>query len=661
MSWIQKLYETYPFAESDDGEKPWPDAHVKKNAHIELVIDKEGNFLRATVLEGNDSATLIPVTEKSAARTGNIDAHPLCEELSYCALDLSEGVKKKSQRNKSYLELLNQWCDSSDTHSKVVSVRKYVSKATLWADISRHHNFPLAFKGKSAQKIMPDKCFVRWKIEEPGNPVSGTWEDESLIQSWIIFEQTLNPKVGFCYVTGREVRLAKFHPKYVRHAADGARFVTQNDWDSFTFLGRFTDSKKEVTENFEPSQVCEIAYEVTQKAHNTLRWLIARQGSKNGDQVVVAWAVSGKPVPTPITETASWNLDDFGDESSATETTSQKPKLDLATDLGQRFGRALEGYMAGYFNGQIANLQDDESVVIMGLDSATPGRMAITYYRDFRAREYVQTIELWHIHLAWPQRVTKEISVDGKKPKTQVRWLPGAPSPWAILQAAYGDVVKSNEELKRSLYERLLPCILENQPLPADLIKLAVGRASNPNNSEYWEWERNVGVACALFCGFHHPERQPDPNKRRSYAMALDLENRSRDYLYGRLLAVAEHIEETALRVAKVERSTTAARLMQRFSDRPFSTWKTINDQLQPYIQQLVVSRRGYIENRKKDLDSIMNLFQGSDFTNDKGLSGEYLLGFHCQRMALRETKEKTASEQKNQHNINDEQEGSEP
>ena len=36
--------------------------------------------------------------------------------------------------------------------------------------------------------------------------------------------------------------------------------------------------------------------------------------------------------------------------------------------------------------------------------------------------------------------------------------------------------------------------------------------------------------------------------------MALETERTDRDYLYGRLLAVAEHIEETALRIAKEPR-----------------------------------------------------------------------------------------------------------
>lgn len=637
MSWMAKLYDTYTHIEGVGGNIPWPVAHVKKNAHVEVTVDATGCFIRAKVLEGDGSSTLIPVTEKSGARTGNIDPHPLCEELSYMAFDLVDGVKKKEERNKRYFELLSMWCDSAFSHAKAKSVRDYISKKTLWTDISSHVDFPIVFKANSTQKIAANKCFIRWRVESPGDLMTGTWEDPSLIESWINFEKTLNPKVGFCHITGVESRLAKFHPKFIRHAADGARFITQNDWDGFTFLGRLTDLKKEVTEKFKPSQVSEISYEVTQKAHNALRWLISNQASRNGDQVVVAWAVSGKPRPDPLVPT--YDLDDF-DEITNDDQDSLSTETDLTTDLGQSFSKALSRYMAGYFDGRIASLRDNESIVVMGLDSATPGRMAIIYYRDFMAREYVETIQKWHLHLAWPQRVSKEVSSGGKKPKNRVYWPISAPSPWSILQATYGDVVKSNEELKKSLYERIMPCILEGRALPYDLVNLAVTRASNRNNSKDWEWEQNLGVACALYRGFHHPERQPDSSRRRNYLMSLDTEYASRDYLFGRLLAVAEQIEEMAMYIAgEPSRTTHASRLMQRFSDRPSSTWLTIENSLSPYQQRLRV-KRPYLEAAyKRMLDDILDMFSQIDFSTDKRLSGEYLLGFHCQRKWLRDHK----------------------
>ena len=65
--------------------------------------------------------------------------------------------------------------------------------------------------------------------------------------------------------------------------------------------------------------------------------------------------------------------------------------------------------------------------------------------------------------------------------------------------------------------------------------------------------------------------------------MTLETDRRTRDYLYGRLLAIAENIESRALFVARETRDTTAARLMQRFADRPYSTWRTIELALVPY------------------------------------------------------------------------------
>ncbi len=635
MSWLEKLYETYSHINMESSDVPWPEAHIKKNAHVEVAIDQNGNFIQAKVLGGDTASTLIPVTEKSGARTRNIDPHPLCEELSYCAFDLVEGVMKKNERNKRYLELLNSWADSSFTHPKVKAIRDYISKSTVWSDVSSNIEFPINFKTKNTQKIEANKCFVRWRVEGVGHLTAGTWEDQSLIDSWIGFEKTFDSKFGFCYVTGKESRLAKFHPKLIRNAADGARFITQNDWDGFTFRGRFTDLKKEVTETFKPSQVSEVSYEVTQKAHNALRWLIANQASKNGDQVIVAWAVSGKPVPPPLVPT--FDLDNF-DEVAEDGKNALATETDVTTDLGQNFAKALKRYMAGYFDGRIANLKEQESIVIMALDSATPGRMAITYYRDFMAKSYVQTVEKWHSHLAWPQRVSKKVESGVKKPKTMVRWPVSAPSPWSILQTAYGHVVKINEELKKSLYERIMPCILEGRALPIDIVNLAVIRASNRNNSTHRAWERSLGVACALYRGFHHPERQPDPNKKREYAMSLDMQHTGRDYLFGRLLAIAERVEEMVMVLAKEPgRTTHAGRLMQRFSDRPASTWVHIHKALAPYQQRLQAMLPPLELAYGELLDDISAAFSREDFLSDKKLTGEYLLGFHCQRKWLRE------------------------
>ena len=202
-------------------------------------------------------------------------------------------------------------------------------------------------------------AFVRWRVQVPGDPVSAVWEDRQIRDSWVRFDLSRKTNRGLCMVTGDTSILAENHPKRLRHAADGAKLISSNDLSGFTFRGRFDQA----------GQAYGIGSVVTQKAHSALCWLIARQGYKAGDQAVVSWAVSGKDIPDPLADTARLfeiaGLDDIAEESAPYE-----------GDAGQHFALRLKKAISGYR----AKLEDLEGIVIIGLDSATPGRMAITYY-----------------------------------------------------------------------------------------------------------------------------------------------------------------------------------------------------------------------------------------------------------------------------------------
>jgi CRISPR-associated protein Csd1 len=370
-------------------------------------------------------------------------------------------------------------------------------------------------------------------------------------------------------------------------------------------------------------QPCSISFEVSQKAHNALRWLINRQGFRNGDQVFVAWAVSGKTIPDPMQSTFA--LFEQPLELQKLEEEEIEDNIDHAVDLGRSFAEKFNNYLSGYNT----KLDPNEQIIVIGLDSATSGRMGIIYYRTLLASEFMDRLQCWHLQFSWPQRCSIELN---RKKKTI--WTVSSPAPRHIAEAAYGDVLKSNETLKKNLFERIMPAIIDGQPFPRDIMRSAVRRASNRNNIEYWAWEHNLGVACALYRGFY--QRQPE-QMRRNYSMSLEETRNTRDYLYGRLLAIAEKVEEVALSLGSEVRPTTAARMMQRFADRPFSTWRNIFLALQPYMQRLQSSRGGFLTNRKKDLDTVLSLFQDGEFEHDKPLSGEFLLGYHCQRMSYRQ------------------------
>ena len=189
-------------------------------------------------------------------------------------------------------------------------------------------------------------------------------------------------------VTGEQVALAEKHPKRIRGAGDGARLLSSNDADGYTFRGRFLDA----------AQAFGVGSAVTQKAHSALRWLIERQGSR-GDQVFVSWSVGGNPVPDPLAN----SVDFFARFIEVSDTAA------YSGDAGQRFALQLRNAIAGCRN----KLDPNDDVVVMGLDAATPGRLAITFYRELKGSEFLSRISAWHERYAWPQRYSKKLSFTG--------------------------------------------------------------------------------------------------------------------------------------------------------------------------------------------------------------------------------------------------------
>lgn len=602
MSWIQKLCKTAENIDKmnlNESDKPWPVAHMAKKAHVEITLDNKGILRNIRILKYDEAVTLIPTTEDSASRTNTIAPHPLCEELSYCAQDLPGRDERRYSNMK---KLMEGWLNSIYSHPKVRAVYTYLEHATVYADLAKNNIFPFKsvnYKDKKTP-VKDEKVFIRWRIEEPDNLCSGTWQDASLIDSWISYDSSMHEKNGFCMLDGEPERIAKSHSRFLRASDDGAKLISSNDTEGFTFLGRFTDKKTD-----SGKQCCSIGYIASQKAHNTLRWLIGRQGYRKIDnefgEAFVAWSVSCKNIPDPFANT----LDFLGEQE---ELSSASHSIG---DIGQSFALRLNKRIAGYK----ASISDTEDIVVMGLDSATPGRMAITFYRELTGSEFLSRIEQWHQNFAWYQNFGKKVQ------------FVGVPAPKDIAWAAYctkiGDKMADvDKKLLNATVERVLSCITDGAKFPEDLINLTVRRATNRNGLDPWEWEKCLGIACSLYKGI---------NKERSYKMALEENRKTRDYLYGRLLAVADSLEKWALRESREERPTNAARLMQRFADRPCSTWRNIELALTPYKARLGKKIRKHDD----AIAEIMSGFVADEYSSDSPLTGEFLLGYHCQRDAL--------------------------
>lgn len=630
MSWIDKLARTYELNNGSPGLVP--PFHVGKVSHVIVTLDPSSSFVDARLLlDKKEQEKIIPCTVDSQSRTSGLCPHPLFDTLQYIAGDLedcfipSSGIKVDKEKLHDAFELyINQlrgWCEAKQNRL-VGIVYQYLTKKCLAGDLVRKGILPadecgrvfLEAPSSSFSSEYPiykvvtggdlSKAFILFEISDAGD--DGTtvrlWEDKSVRDSWQSYYMDMlladpDSLKGFCQVIGKDTILAKMHPKQICNSADNSKIISSNDDQGFTYRGRFE----------EPMQACGIGLEVSQKAHAALRWLLAKQGMHEGSMYLVTWAVDDNPkIPKPNVNTFELYCDEEMEEDF------------IPPDTAEAAAHALNKLINGYS----ARLNATGLCLIV-LDAATCGCLAIKTFRDLEESIYFANIRKWHTECAWLQFCGKD-----KKSGKKIRFY-GAPSPRDIAKAACGPMKEDDSRIK-SIVSRLLPCIIDGTRVPRDILDAVVRRASHFESAEYTAFRRNLSIACALYR--YNNSINPEGG---SYKMSLDQNLKSRDYLYGRLLAIADYLEKSAMSDSEQSRPTNAMRLMACFSEHPYSTWRNLYNQLNPYRVRLASNNPGLSVILEKLMSEVINLFSQEDYSSNRPLSGEYLLGFYCQKQSF--------------------------
>lgn len=618
MSWLLNLYHTY-LANSeavgvidkkhDDREYTLlPVAHTTQNAHITVLVTPEGEFHNAWVNGKAEMNTLIPATEKSASRAGAVVApYPLHDKLSYVAGDLvqySSNEKASDEPFNQYINQLGEWAASPHAVDKVKSIYAYLSKRHLIRDLVNERVLFLDEndrlleqwdkKYESDTQKKPDlfsiiageqeSAFVRFDVHST-EASAAVWRDKEMYDSFINYYNGRLGDEDFCYVTGKMLPGTERHANKIRHAGDKAKLISANDTSGFTFRGRFVEAK----------DAASISYVVSQKAHNALKWLINRQGKTIDQRVFLVWGNNDPDVPDISEDTFSFIFEDEVED---------EPSVFTDKPYAVEFSKAMDGYR------NKLNKNHESDINILVLDSATTGRLAVLYYRNMNKELYLNKLQNWHSENAWLHRYRRDNKEIG---------FYGAPATKDIAFAAYGP--NASDKAIKGLMERMLPCVVDGQKIPSDIVRSACNRASNPVSMETWEWEKTLSIACFL------------ANKKEGYEVALDENNEERDYLFGRLLAIADVMERKALGFDE-KRSTNAIRYMNAFSRHPERTWGIIQASLQPHQAKMGTGLREL----SGLIDDVATRIPFADF-NNRPLSSKYLLGYYSQRHALNPSK----------------------
>lgn len=576
---------------------------------VVIVINGKGNFIRAySIPPANAGAQektyiSIPVSEASMARSSTSaweNPHPLFDQFEYVKGHGRnfEGLQTSSKQVAGYLRTLQNFANATD-NSNIKAIASYVAKRSIEVDISH-------LKPKS-------KTMVLYEVEIPKVRLAKTWEDPSVYESWHNF-YIKNKKHIIDGISGTEQADALFHPKKITNYSANAKLISANDNNNFTFRGRFESAKESVS----------VGYESSQKAHQFLRFLIDDRAVFCGEQAIMSFSIGSieKDLPPPLDdEITLWDTIQTG----STLQTKVEQRASLQAETGHDYAAALHAALNGPKYRQALELHPE--TIILALDAATSGRMAITFYRHLPRCEYLDKLLAWHQDCKWTHTFKS-------RETGQIVSYIGAPFADRIIEAVFGRPRGAQDnnyaKLKKSARARLLKCVFDGSPLPTDYVAAPVRRVSNPQSItrkgkfDRLGFDQLLSTTCALIRKVHKQRTQEE------IPLSLDAKRTDRDYLYGRLLGAADKLEEYALHKGQKDRTVTAAiRYMQALSQRPFSTWQTIHNCLLPYIQVVKGSFAC------QAIEEAKNLFISGDFEKDIPLDGSYLLGYYHQRARI--------------------------
>ena len=116
--------------------------------------------------------------------------------------------------------------------------------------------------------------------------------------------------------------------------------------------------------------------------------------------------------------------------------------------------------------------------------------------------------------------------------------------------------------------------------------------------------------------------------------MSLNKDSLDRSYLFGRLLAIAERLEEQVYFKDGVPgRETNARKFWSTYVRKPAKTWAVIYDKLLPYMNRLPGGSRNFYSLL---FEEILGKLEDTKSFDNEPLKENYLLGYYSQYAALR-------------------------
>ncbi len=599
--------------------------HGIKEQVIDVIIDENGSFVDASVDRQYSKKTLLAVTEDSSTRTSSSAAtmpHALNDNLMFMSSGHYLNKEGVNVSYNAYMKQLGAWCSSKESCTQIRAVYHYLTENDLVDDLISHGKLNNA-KGEAEDLVKIRKYVVRWIVQTKNADVAETWVNENVLQSWSLYYSELHEHSSQHIIDGldgRQTDVARKHPKPISAYRNSKLIsIAQKENSMLHFKGeRFNDQ----------NQVLQIGYQNSQKAHNALSWLIDTQSV----------AISKNSLPFGSTEAkpkfiVCWSPDLSPNE--ANKALGEAFKL-MIQDVGADYEIYDDILKRGLY-GLKGEKELKQSISVLELDRSGDGRFSPVLYRSFKSSEFWKKVIAWFDHCQW-------YFWD----RSQKRAVLRSPSLFDIARCAYGIeridekehcFLDVNDSILKDTVNILLSIVLDSGIMPDSLIRRITTQASSPERfagkegSRWRNWNEIMNTACAVLHYKHMKIGKGD------HDLILDRTNSDRSYLFGRLLAVLDRIENTALYKkesagsdSRDHRDTNAMRLWSAYAAHPWMTFSNLRKCIQPYLSSLNSVSREFYQN---EMQEILLKLDTSDRKLNRQLEPEYLMGFYLERDVL--------------------------
>ncbi|HHU53803.1 MAG TPA: hypothetical protein GXZ43_07010 [Clostridiaceae bacterium] len=627
--------------------------HMNEQSHgydvIQIILDEEGNPVRINFIE-NGIYTIYPITIASLNRTRNVFAHPLCDNMQYLSKSLNEA------KHMHYCEQNEEWLNgiilelenyNSEEAVDVAIFLKQIRELILNEDVLT----VLKKLVKDQYRVLfPNETTVEIELQPKTENTRVRKKKINLSDIFITFgKQFSDAKKRDIDITTNKI-LHQAHTCYIQKTQEkqkdmfdicdvsGKKMYCENLYrglfgrkkivsESYpeTHIGRFYDS----------SEVVHLGATTSEKIHLIIKFFLENQDNReylnNNDKkdntIAIMWFAEDLLNKRNFTlsdptmeEPKPWDIP--SDDSEENQLTS------LADERARDWKKILRGEKS------LSDSDKEDFFYLMMINNFSKGRIAIQSTRTIPIMIFLKNLQHWQKTCSWEIRDsrTKE-------------YVERTPRPWDIIRFVYGiekddgrvDCLK--DELKSSAFKRLLPSVIDGANLPKDMARQIFSNYKNRIGFRK-NWIYLQYMSCALL----NKVRQDQGKEKRLTMLGKD--KQTRDYLYGRLLAIYEKIEMDAMRSKDEKgedksnslRITNVEKVWSAFFQTPERMLETLHMKIRPYLDKLKSNQAGLYSYYNRLIGEIQTEIRDAETylaNKNKALNEDAVFGYYAQNRDL--------------------------